>query len=201
MTQPRTSDLFRSPLERPLALTLVLLAVALVALRAVPELLPWHVAPLGALALFSAARLRGLFAFALPLLVRFVTDLVIWWQYDFLYAPFDPFSYVALGLTLVLGVVLLRRTSNGFAVTGTAILVSVMFFLITNFGAWLVPEMNYPRNITGLIMAYEMGLPFYRNQLVGDVVVTVTLFALHRVLAPVLSPSERPVNAAVGVEA
>ena len=191
MTRPTPTETSRSPLSRPVAFAVVLLGAAFVFLRMTPGLVEWNLVPLGALALFSAARLRGVWAFAIPVGLRLVTDLVVWGQFDFVYPPFDPFTYAALAVTLYLGV-RLRRTPNPLWIGGMALGSSVAFFLVTNFGAWVMQAMPYPRTAAGLLLAYEQGLPFFRPQLFGELLGVGLLFASHAALASAYSRSELP---------
>lgn len=49
--------------------------------------------------------------------------------------------------------------------------ISVWFFLWTNFGVWLLDSWGmYPRTWQGLLLSYVNGLPFFRNQLLGNLV-------------------------------
>jgi len=47
----------------------------------------------------------------------------------------------------------------------TILLGSLSFFIVTNFGVWLI---GYPKTWTGLIECYTLALPFFRNSLLGD---------------------------------
>ncbi len=46
---------------------------------------------------------------------------------------------------------------------------SIFFFLYTNFGWWLATNM-YPHTWDGLIQCYIMGLPFFKNNLIGNLI-------------------------------
>jgi len=52
---------------------------------------------------------------------------------------------------------------------------STLFFIITNLGVWMNSSM-YEKNIHGLLKAYGMGLPFFRNTLIGDLFYNATFF-------------------------
>ena len=54
-------------------------------------------------------------------------------------------------------------------------------FIITNFGVWATGRM-YAKNFSGLVEAYAMGLPFFRNTLVGDVFFNLLFFAGYHFL-------------------
>lgn len=53
---------------------------------------------------------------------------------------------------------------------------SIMFFLITNFAVWLLPNGMYEKSFFGLIHCYIMALPFLRNTMLGDVLYTALFF-------------------------
>jgi hypothetical protein len=59
---------------------------------------------------------------------------------------------------------------------------SALFFLTSNFGAWLVPEMNYPRNLGGLLTCYIAAIPFLHQTILADVAGTALLFGLEAIL-------------------
>lgn len=44
---------------------------------------------------------------------------------------------------------------------------SVLFFLVTNAAVWFFTPW-YPKDFAGLVTAYTLALPFFRNMLVGD---------------------------------
>jgi hypothetical protein len=60
---------------------------------------------------------------------------------------------------------------------------SLIFFLITNF-AFLYPEAaiadpnlgNYPHNFSGIFASYTAGIPFLKNQILGDLFFSGVLF-------------------------
>jgi len=53
-----------------------------------------------------------------------------------------------------------------------------VFYLVTNFGVWAAGQL-YPRTASGLVACYVAGLPFYGNQVVGDLAFTASLFGLY----------------------
>src|SRR5437868_5062357 len=112
---------------RPLALGLTLLACLLAAaLRLFP--LEWNFAPVGALALFAGARLRGWLAFALPLAVLVATDAVLAQLrsgYSFPY-PGMAFVYGSFAVYALLGLTL-SRTENPLRIGATTLSSSLQF--------------------------------------------------------------------------
>ena len=53
--------------------------------------------------------------------------------------------------------------------TGLGIIASLWFYLWTNFGVWALDSFGmYPKTLLGLIDAYILGLPFFKNNLIGN---------------------------------
>lgn len=93
------------------------------------------------------------YAFIVPLLAMVITDAIIGFHNTiaFVYASF--LIGVFLGFFLKSGLKISRLTIVSLAG-------SLMFFIITNFGAWLMSGL-YPLNLEGLMQAYFFGLPFF----------------------------------------
>ena len=108
------------------------------------------------------------------MLALMISDLVI---------GFDRQSmsvYLAYAVIVALGF-FLQISSARLKVLAFSLLGSILFFLITNFTFWYA-ESLYPHNFAGLMQSYTMGLPFFRNQLLGDIGFTFVLFELAKVL-------------------
>lgn len=67
---------------------------------------------------------------------------------------------------------------------------SLLYFLFSNFGAWLNPIMGYPQTPSGLWTCYVKGIPFYRATLQSDLLFT-PLFLGAYLLVSRLSMRER----------
>ena len=48
---------------------------------------------------------------------------------------------------------------------GNILLASFLFFLISNFGVWIL---GYPKNLEGLMLCYTMAIPFFGYSIAGD---------------------------------
>jgi hypothetical protein len=83
--------------------------------------------------------------------------------------------YAAFALVVVLGRWLLRRRRSGPRVAGAAVVASILFFLVSNFGVWLGGAL-YPRTLEGLAACYVAAIPFFGATLLGDVVYAAALF-------------------------
>jgi hypothetical protein len=160
-----------------LALFVIFLAGAL---RFAPH--PQNLAPIGAIALFSGAILRDRrIAFIFPLLAFFARDLFIGYHKLTLLVCASFLINVALGL-------LLRNRRTVGRISLATLVGSIQFFLVTNFGVWLLLG-TYPRTTAGLLTCYVAAVPFFWNTLAGDALYSTLLFggyALAERLVPAL---------------
>lgn len=127
-----------------------------------------NVTPLTAMALFAGAWLPTPIAFLLAVGALFVGDVALGWVAQ------NLMGYFAIGLTVLLGA-WVRSRRRPVAIAGAALSGSLLFFLLSNFGVWL-EGLLYPKTWAGLVACYVAGIPFYRHQLLGDVVYTALLF-------------------------
>jgi hypothetical protein len=72
-------------------------------------------------------------------------------------------------------------------VAGAALASSILFFLVSNFGTWLMSGM-YPHDSAGLTACYVAAIPFFQNTVAGDLFYATLLFGGLRV-AELLVPS------------
>jgi hypothetical protein len=87
-----------------------------------------------------------------------------------------PYVYGSFILTGIIGL-WLKNHKNAQNIVGATLLSSVLFFLITNFGVWAAGW--YPRTLSGLMQSYMMGLPFFRNTVLGDLCYTGVFFGCY----------------------
>ena len=170
--------------ERPLALSLVVLG----GLARIAQYL--NFAPVGAVSLYSGARLRGWKAYLLPIVLMAITDPLVGG-----YSRATPFVYASFLVSVWIGT-RLRSTENPAWIGGAALLASVQFFLITNFAAWLGMPHLYARSFAGLASCYAAAIPFFGRTLASDLVYTGVLFGLHAWLSRRVVPAERVAVAA-----
>jgi len=140
--------------------------ILLAMFRLVPH--PPNVTPIAAMALFSGAVFANrVLAYLVPLAAMWLSDLVLGLHTTILYV------YAGVAITVLIGSTLQNITI--FRVGTVAVLASIVFYLLTNFGAWLHHDM-YPQNATGLLQAYVAGLPFLRNALLANLVFAYLVF-------------------------
>jgi hypothetical protein len=158
------------------------------AMRLVPH--PPNMTPIAAMALFGGVYFTNKrMALLIPLAAMYLSDLALGFLvYDFgWFHGFMPFVYAGFVVTVCLGF-LVRRRLTPLTVGGAALTGSILFFIIANFGVWLVSNL-YPKTLAGLAGCYVAAIPFFRNTLMGNVVYTLVLFggfALAQRYLPVL---------------
>jgi len=160
-------------------------------LRLVPHI-P-NVAPIAALALFSGMKMPNWKGFFLPFFAMLISDFFLGFHTTM------PFVYGSFFLIGGIGYLLRKKMTVGYIGIGSLI-GSVLFFLVTNFGVWMTSSM-YEKSIQGLIYCYTMGLPFFRNTLVGDLFYTAVFFFGYssiRLLFVLMLPSIQKMGRHVG---
>ena len=120
--------------------------------RLIPH--PPNFSPVTAIALFGGLNFSDKrIAFSIPLVVLFLSDLILG------ISMINLFVYTGFLTIVFLGT---KIKSIKF---GNIILSSFIFFLISNFGVWII---GYPKNIEGLILCYTMAIPFFGYSIAGD---------------------------------
>lgn len=169
----------KKPAFQPLALTLTVLA-ALV--RLIPH--PPNFAPVGSVALFGGARLRGWQAYLVPVLAMLVTD-PIRSRLEGYYAPYSWGTlviYACFLINVVLGRAFLRNSSSIWRIGAVALAGSVQFYLITNLYVWWSALSLYPHTFAGLITCYIAALPFFGRTILSDLFYSGLLFSAYALL-------------------
>lgn len=179
------------PRFKPMTLALAGVAVLAAAMALLPQTYrPWNLSVIGALGLFAAARLSfwqavGFTAFALGLKDTGIY-LTHGWEPSLL-------SWLCFLAYVVLGWAFLRHTESPLKIGAAALAASLVFFVVTNFLAWLQQALPYGYSFAGLVDCYAAAVPFYRGTLVGDLIFTAGLFGAHAILSRAYFPAERVV--------
>lgn len=151
--------------KRLITLSMIIFAIAM--FRILPH--PPNVSPVAAMALFGGAYFSDRrVAFLVPFLALLLSDLLLGLHDTMVYV------YAGFALTVVIGFWIrqdMKMSRIAVAVVGS----SVLFFIITNFGAWFTSGL-YPMTAEGLIQAYMAAIPFFQNSLLGNAVFSALLF-------------------------
>ena len=160
--------------------------IGIVVLGACARLLPhpWNFTPLMAIALFAGSQARRTSAAVLVTLSALaLSDVVMGFYPGFWYV------YAAALIPVLLGRVI-RNHEGASSIAAAAIASSLSFFLSTNFMFWATGEL-YPRSMAGLSACYLAGIPFYRNEALGDVVYTVAIFGGYALINRLCEPKQQ----------
>ena len=165
-----------------------LLLIGIIVLAALSRLLPHppNFSPVEAVALFGGAYFaKRSVALWVPLLAMLVSDLALGVINGGVYADYFLSAgfvlvYACIALSTVLGFGLRGRVTSG-RVIGYSLLGSVLFFLVTNFGAWLASPL-YAQDAAGLVAAYVAGVPFFQNTVLGTLFYSALMFGAFATL-------------------
>ncbi|MCH8569279.1 MAG: hypothetical protein LAT67_13475 [Balneolales bacterium] len=130
---------------------------------------PPNVAPIAAIALFGGAYFKDKrMALLIPVVIMLISDLIIGLHSTLL------FVYGSFALIVLIGFMLGKKISP-LRIAGASVGASVIFYLVTNFGVWLVSP-YYPFTLEGLLASYTMAIPFFHYTLLGDLFYTSVIF-------------------------
>lgn len=153
---------------------LVMVIVACGVYRLLPHIS--NVTPIGAMALVGGMYFnKRILAFIIPIVTLYASDLIlnntlfatpgssfVW------FSAYMVYVYGAFLLTVLIGILLNKKTSTTKIIGGT-LMASFLFFFITNIGDWAAYNM-YPKTMAGLGSALLAGVPFFRNTLLGNLI-------------------------------
>lgn len=136
-----------------------------------------------ALALFSGCYLRGVLGWALPVVALLFSDIAGQFIDDNALGVYSPLSmsltYVGLTAFTAIGAVL-RRNQNLFLVGLGSLAGATVFFLVSNFGAFLDPRMGYDNSVAGLIDCFVKAIPFARGTFSSSLIFSLASFGAYQ---------------------
>jgi len=153
-----------------------MLAISLIIMGILLRFIP-HTAnftPVAAIAIFAGVYLNKKQALIVPLLLMVLSDLFLGMHNVVL------FTWGSFVLVALLGI-WAKNHKTFKVIVSTAIVSSVLFYLITNFGVWAMGW--YPRTAKGLLDCYILGLPFLRAFTAATLVYTVVFFGAYEFIA------------------
>lgn len=164
------------------------LLVAIIVLGRLLIAIP-NVAPVAAIALFGAYYFRSIaVGFLAAITGMIISDLVFLPLYN---TQSMAVNYLGLSFMAIWGVWLHKGfpasgvlknvspiTRKWLSILAVVPFGSLVFFLASNFMVWYAGDL-YADTATGLMLCYEMGLPFLKYTLAGDFIFTVVLFGSY----------------------
>jgi hypothetical protein len=88
------------------------------------------------------------------------------------------FTYSSFALIGLLGFVALRNKFSAGRLVLISLLSSLIFFLVTNFGVWVMPNTMYSKDFAGFITCYISAIPFFGNTVAGDLFFSTVLLGI-----------------------
>lgn len=140
--------------------------------RMIPH--PPNFTALTAVALFAGVYLKEYkLAMLMPFMALLLSDFIIGFY------PGAWSVYLSFALVFLVSYILTSQTTSfskkWVRVLGTGVLGSIVFFIVSNFFVWLNSQM-YTLNLSGFIDCYVAAIPFFKNQLLGDVFYSSIIF-------------------------
>ena len=163
----------------------LLVITGMILAGAMMRLLPHYpnFTPITAIALFGGAYFTNKkLAFIIPLAAMFLSDLFLGFHSTM------PAVYISFALIVMIGFSL-RQRKKVLNIALAALSSSILFFAITNFAFWASGEM-YPLNAAGLAECFTAAIPFFQNNVLGDLLYTgvfFSVFELARLKFPILA--------------
>lgn len=134
-----------------------------------------NLTPITALAFVGGMYLGKHWALVLPGSVLVISDMVIgFYDWQILLSVYGSFLLIGL-LSMIVAKKRSVLPASIFMISA-----SLSFFLITNTAVWAYSPW-YEKTFSGLLYSYELGLPFLRNMLIGDLLYTVALVSLFEI--------------------
>ena len=125
--------------------------------------------PIAAIALAGSKYVGRIWAVVIPIAAMLISDAVIgWYDWRILVSVYISFALIGL-LSLIV-----RTYQDVVAVSLVVLCAPILFFLVTNFAVWMFSPW-YEKSFWGLLYCYQLGLPFLRNMLIGDIIYATTL--------------------------
>ncbi len=159
--------------------------IALIVIAALTRLFPLNMpnfTPMLALGLIGGLFLPGYKKYIVPIGAWLLSDLMIeglyqigMWQYEGIHSGMW-FIYLTFGIIILFSERVLKKPSFTRILLGS-VGASLIFFILTNFYVWLASGM-YSHTPQGLLMAYEVALPFFKNTLLSTVLYSSIIYGI-----------------------
>ena len=152
--------------------------------RLIPH--PYNFSPLYSLALFSGYKLNNKTALITILLAMIISD------YQLGFYNTMVFNYLSFGLIIFIGSLFIKNI-NIKNVLLASITSSLVFYLISNFGVWLLSEL-YTKNTAGLYQCYYLAIPFLQNSFLSTIFYNIIIFGIHYIVTKEVAHDSRTIR-------
>jgi len=154
----------------------ILLAFVLIIFAALSRLIPHapNFTPVISTALFAGAYLNKRLAFLVPVAAMLLSDVLI----GFYGLTSMAFIYGSLLMIVVLGTAMNGKIS-ALRIGSLSVVGAVVFFVVTNFGVWVIPNSLYPKTLAGLVECFVMAIPFFGNTVLSALIYSAVIFGVY----------------------
>ena len=114
-------------------------------------------------------------SFYIPLIfgVKFIPILIFCFVVSDFFIGFHSTTFFTWGSVLIIGLITQFFKNNIFLRLIGAVSASLIFFIFTNFGVWVLGSYGY--SYEGLITCYIAAIPFYTNTLLSTLIYSVII--------------------------
>tara|TARA_B100000579_G_C22462537_1_gene679598 strand:- start:43 stop:549 length:507 start_codon:yes stop_codon:yes gene_type:complete len=158
-------------LNKDIIKTILFFCLIIALSRLIPH--PPNFTPILAGAIFMPFMVQRSTGIALPIIIMLLSDLIIGFHGLMIW------TYGAIALITLVSYQLIKK--EFLSVFKVALASPIIFYLLTNFGVWLNSEI-YSFDLSGLITAYTMGLPFLANSLVSTILFSSCFYVIYYTL-------------------
>ena len=155
-------------------LLIILVSAIILAARLIPHV-P-NFSPLAAVLLFAGVYAKNKKYLILPLIALFISDIFLgFYKLEIMLAVY--------GSLLLIGLIglLVKRHKHILNIATASLASALVFFLVTNFAVWYFGTW-YSHDLNGLILCYNLAIPFFKNTLISSVLYSSLLFGSYESL-------------------
>ena len=109
--------------------------------------------------------------------VRYLPALIVSFLITDFFIGFHSTMLFTWGSVIVIGLLAKYFLSSIFTRVSGALLGSLIFYIVTNFGVWTMGSYGY--NVEGLIECYIMAIPFFVNTLISTFIFSAIIEAIN----------------------
>ena len=117
-------------------------------------------------------------SFLIPIVILFITDLILGFYKGMIFNYLVFLSYSIFSYFIFYRYSKLSKTILGLVLSVGS---SIYFFIISNFGVWLLTNM-YSKDLAGFILCYINALPFLKNSIISSIIFSISIFYTYELL-------------------
>lgn len=155
-------------------LLIMLVSVVILVARFLPH--APNFSPVAAVLLFAGVYAKNKKYLILPLIALFISDIFIgFYDWKIMLAVYGSLALIgSIGF-------LIKKHKHILNIATASLASALVFFLVTNFAVWYFGTW-YSHDLNGLILCYNLAIPFFRNTLISTVLYSGLLFGSYESL-------------------